>query len=221
MASPSTGFINRDCSHLCPEVLSVGRFDIMGCHAPEPGVVFPESVGHRRHRHLPAQQHSQGLKEQGKTAAFSRPRHRHAQHSVFRAIAARHPRFQETLILEAVQVPPAFNAGVMGWAKLAALRTSKALALLKIQLQKQSARFALKSTFRHLPSRFELQGRRKQCFRCHRADPVPPSQDLQGPAMSPLFVAQPRAPRASLKIGSFRSPIHDGGQAGLESFDFR
>ena len=49
----------------------------------------------------------------------------------------------------------------MGRAKLAALRTSKALALLKIQLQKQSAWFAFKSAFRYFPSRFELQGRRK------------------------------------------------------------
>ncbi len=168
MTSPGTGFVNRDRSHLRPRVLGVGRFDIMGRHAPEPGVVLPQSIGHRRHRHLPAQEHRQGLKKKGKTAAFPRPRHRHAQDSVFRAIAARHPRFQEALILEEVQMPPAFRAGVMRRAKLAALRTSKALALLKIQLQKQSAWFAFKSTFRHFPSRFELQGRRKQYFRCHR-----------------------------------------------------
>ena len=150
MASPGTGFVNRDHSHLRPRVLCVGRFDIMGRHTPEPGVVLPKSVGHRGHRHFPAQQHDQGFKKQGKTAAFPRPRHRHAQDSVFRAIAARHPRFQEALILEEVQMPPPFGAGVMGRAKLAALRTSKAFALLKIQLQKQPARFAFKSAFASL-----------------------------------------------------------------------
>src|SRR4030095_6717165 len=81
-------------------------------------------------------------------------------------------------------------------AKLAALRTSKAFARLKIQLQKQPARFAFKSAFAHFPSRLELQGRRKQCFRCHRPEAVPPSRDLQGPAMRPLLVA--RALRAPL-----------------------
>jgi hypothetical protein len=70
-------------------------------------------------------------------------------------------------------MPPSFDAGVMGRAKLAALRTSKAFARLKIQLQKQPARFAFKSAFAHFPSRLELQGRRKQCFRCHRPDAVP------------------------------------------------
>jgi hypothetical protein len=116
---------------------------------------------------------------------------------VFRAMAARHPRFQEALILEEVQMPPSLDAGVMGRTKLAALWTSKALTLLKIQLQKQPAWFALKSTFPYFPSRFELQGRRKQCFRCHRANPVPPSGDLQGPAMRPLFVNRPRPARVS------------------------
>ena len=87
-------------------------------------------------------------------------------------------------------MPPSFDAGVMGRAKLAALRTSKAFALLKIQLQEQPARFAFKSTFRYFPSRFELQGRRKQCFRCHRPNAVPPSPDLQGPAMRPLFLTK-------------------------------
>ena len=90
----------------------------------------------------------------------------------------------------------------MGRAKLAALRTSKALALLKIQLQKQPAWFAFKSAFRYFPSRFELQGRRKQCFRCHR--PLFPLRgDLQGPAMRPLFPHLSRAPRATLKITSY------------------
>ena len=98
MASPGTGFVNRDRPHLRPRVLGVGRFNIMGCHAPEPGIVLPESISRRRHRHLPAQQHSQGLKKKGKTAAFPRPGHRHAQHSVFRAMAARYPRFQEALV---------------------------------------------------------------------------------------------------------------------------
>ena len=43
----------------------------------------------------------------------------------------RHQRSQGELILE--EVPPAFNAGITGGAKLAALRTSKAFALLKKQ----------------------------------------------------------------------------------------
>ena len=86
--------------------------------------------------------------------------------------------------------------------KLAALRTSKALALLKIQLQKQPAWFAFKSAFRYFPSRFELQGRRKQCFRCHR--PLFPLRgDLQGPAMRPLFLICRAPPRATLKITSY------------------
>jgi hypothetical protein len=203
MASPGTGFVNRDRSHLRPRVLGVGGFNIMGRHAPEPGIVLPKSICHRRHRHLAAQQHSQGLKKQRKAAAFPRPGHRYAQNSVFRAIAARHPSFQEALILEEVQMPPALDAGVMSRAKLAALWAAKAPALLEIQLQKQLAWFAFKSAFRHFPSRFELQGRRKQCFRCHPTYAVPPSPDLQGPAMRPLFVIQLRAPRASLKIKSY------------------
>ncbi len=152
MASPGAGFVNRDRSHLRPRVLGVGRLDIMSRHAPEPGVVLPKSSGHRRHRHFPTQQHGQGLKQQGKAATFPRPGHRHAQDAVFRAIAARHPCFQEALILEEVQVPPSLDAGVMGRTKLAALRAAKALALLEIQLQKQSAWFAFKSTFRYFPS---------------------------------------------------------------------
>ena len=139
MASPGAGFVNRDSSHLCPRTLGVSRFDIMGRHAPEPSVMFAESVGERCHRHLAAQQHDESLEKKRKTAAFPRPGHRHAQDSVLRAIAARHPRFQDALVLEEVQVPPAFRAGVMRRAKLAALRTSKAFALLKIQLQEAAA----------------------------------------------------------------------------------
>jgi hypothetical protein len=63
------------------------------------------------------------------------PRHRHALDVMFRA-AARQGRFQQSLILEEVQVPPSLAAGVMRRAKLAALRAAKALALPKIQLQK-------------------------------------------------------------------------------------
>jgi hypothetical protein len=139
MASPGTGLVNRDRSHLPPRVLGVGRFNIMGRHAPKPGIVLAQSVGNGRHRHLSAQQQSQGLKKKRETAALPRPGYRYVQHSVFRAIAARHPRFQEALVLEEVQMPPTFGAGVMDRAKLAALRTSKALALLEIQLQEQSA----------------------------------------------------------------------------------
>ena len=84
---------------------------------------------------------------------------------MFRAITARHAGFQEALILEELQVPPPLGAGVMRRAKLAALRAAQAFDSLKIQLQKQTAWFAFKSTFRYLPSRFELQGRRKQYFR--------------------------------------------------------
>src|SRR5262245_45377281 len=158
MAAPRTGFVNRDPSHLRPRVLSVGCFDIMDRHPPEPGIMLPESDGHCRHRHLAAPQQSQGLKKQRKPATFPRPGYRHAQDPVLRTIAARHPRFQDTLILEEVQMPPAFSAGVMGRTKLAALRTAKALALLKIQFQKQPARLAFKSTFAYSPSRLQLQG---------------------------------------------------------------
>jgi hypothetical protein len=198
MASPGTGFVNRNRSHLRPGVVGVSRFDIMSRNAPEPGIVLLESVGHRCHRHLAAQQHDKGFKKQRKTAAFPGPGHRHAEHAVFRAIAARHPRFQDALILEEVQVPPPFSAGVMGRAKLAALRTSKAFALLKIQLQKQPAGFAFKSTLRDFPSHFELQGRRKQCFRCHRPILFPLAKDLQGPAMRPLFLINRAPPGARL-----------------------
>ena len=175
----------RTCAQ---ELLALGRFDIMGRHAPEPGVVFLQSVGDRRHRHLPTQEHDKGFKKQRKAAAFPGPRHRHALDAMFRAIAARHARFQHALILEEVQVLPPLGAGVMRQAKLAALRAAKALPSLKIQLQKQLAWFAFKSTFPHLPSPFELQGRRKQYFRCHRPYSVPLAKDLQGPAMRPLFL---------------------------------
>jgi hypothetical protein len=47
---------------------------------------------------------------------------------------------------------------------------------LKIQLQNQPASFAFKSA-RSLPSRFELQNRRKQYF---RAIVPPPSQGFKG-----------------------------------------
>ena len=97
--APPGLFVNRDRSTFA-RVLSVGRFG-RGPPRPEPGVVFPESVSHRRHRHFPAQQHRQGLKKKRKTAAFPRPGHRHAQHYV-RAIAARHPCFQEALVLKEV-----------------------------------------------------------------------------------------------------------------------
>jgi hypothetical protein len=93
--------------------------------------MFPESVGERCHRHLAAQQHDKSLEKKRKTTAFPRPGYRHAQDSVFRTMSARHPRLQEALVLEEVQVPPPFCAGVMGGAKLAALRTSKAFALIR------------------------------------------------------------------------------------------
>jgi hypothetical protein len=83
MAAPSTGFVNRDPSHLrLHEFLAWAA-------------MLPESDGHCRHRHLAAQQHDEGLKKQRKPATFPRPGYRHAQDPVLRTIAARHPRFQE------------------------------------------------------------------------------------------------------------------------------
>ena len=41
MASPGTGFVYGDPSHVRPRVLDMGRFNVMGRHAPEPGVVLP------------------------------------------------------------------------------------------------------------------------------------------------------------------------------------
>jgi hypothetical protein len=108
-------------------------------------------------------------------------------------------------------MPPSLDAGVMRRTRLAAQRTSKAFALFKIQLQKQPAWFAFKSTLRYFPSRFELQGRRKQCFRCRRSYAVPPSSDLQGPAMRPLFLDEVRiapSPRLALSPGKYRDDSH-------------
>ena len=100
-------------------------------------------------------------------------------------------------------------AGAMRRAKLAALRAAKALAFLKIQLQKQLALLAFKSTFGHFRARFGLQGHRKQCLRCHRIDSVPPSQGFsrQRGAYS-LSTA-----RSALLIHNHaRSLIHDSGE---------
>jgi hypothetical protein len=50
-------------------------------------------------------------------------------------------------------MPPSLDAGFIGRAKLATLWTSKALALVKIQLQKQSARFAFDIPLLSIPLR--------------------------------------------------------------------
>ena len=71
-------------------------------------------------------------------------------------------------MLKEVQMPPPLGAGVMRRAKLLHCGAAKALPGLEIQLQNQPASFAFKSTFAHRPSRFELQNRRKQYFRCNR-----------------------------------------------------
>ena len=188
VAAPGTGFVNRDTSHLCPGVVGMGRFDIMGRHAPEPGVVFLQSVGDRRHRHLPAQEHDKGFKKQRKAAAFPGPRHRHALDAMLRAIAARHARFQQALILEEVQVLPPLGAGVMRQAKLAALRAAKALPSLKIQLQKQLAWFAFKSTFLTFHPASSCRAAVNNTSGVIGPILFPLAKDLQGPAMRPLFL---------------------------------
>jgi hypothetical protein len=110
----------------------------MGRHTPEPSVVLPESVSHRRHRHLMTFGHlraacgslsplrsgsrhksiARGLKKKGETAAVPGPGVPPRSRLVFRAIVARHPRFQEALVLEEVQMPPSLDAGVMRRTKL-------------------------------------------------------------------------------------------------------
>jgi hypothetical protein len=67
---------------------------------------------------------------------------------------------------------PSLDAGVMGRTKLAALRTVKALALLENLASEAVGVARLQIDTRHFPSRFELQGRRKQCFRYHHVYPV-------------------------------------------------
>ena len=67
---------------------------------------------------------------------------------------------------------------------------------LKIQLQNQSLGLPFKSTFHNLPPRLELQGRRKQRFRCHRSHPVPPRQGFTRAGNEALVPCLPRAPRA-------------------------
>jgi hypothetical protein len=104
-------------------------------------------------------------------------------------------------------MPPALDAGVMSRAKLAALWAAKAPALLEIQLQKQPAWFAFKSTFPHFPSRLQLQGRRKQSLRCHRPDSVPPSQGFTR-ARNETLLPSHRAPCApNLKESFLISPF--------------
>jgi len=105
-------------------------------------------------------------------------------------------RFQQALILEKVQMPPLLGARVMRRAQLTALRAPKFLALSKSNFKTSRLGSPSKSTFHNLPPRLELQGRRKQRFRCHRSHPVPPRQGFTRAGNEALVPCLPRAPRA-------------------------
>ena len=109
----------------------MGRFDIMGRHAPEPGVVLPKNIsptaaiGISRHNSI-ARASKRRLeplpfRAQG-TATLKTP----CSGQLLRGSRAS----KMHLVLEEVQMPPALDAGVMSRAKLAALWAAKAPALL-------------------------------------------------------------------------------------------
>src|SRR4029077_2897189 len=78
--------------------------------------------------------------------------------------------------------------------KLAALCKCKALALLKIQFQKRPAGFAFKSAFPYFHPASSCKAAVNNASG-DRSNAVPPSPDLQGPAMRPLSLVQLRASR--------------------------
>ena len=74
--------------------------------APQPLVGDAHEAGGGQHRHLAHQDHRRLLEQQREAAALARPRHLDPLDPVIRAIDPRHPRRDEAVMLEEVQMPP-------------------------------------------------------------------------------------------------------------------
>src|SRR5512134_2226192 len=80
--------------------------DVMLDDPPQPLVGDAAEPSRRQHRHLPDEGHRRLLEQQGETASLPRPWNLHSLHPMLGAVRSRHPRSDQAVVLEEVQVPP-------------------------------------------------------------------------------------------------------------------
>ena len=111
-------------------------------------------------------------------------------------------------------MPPAFGDRIMRGRGGSALRTSKSVSRLEIQLEEQLQGRPLKTALLHAPSLSKPKGHGKKCFRCHRSQKLThlPSL-LQCSLQTGGFGGRAPSP-SSRKNGclSLKSPIQNSGE---------
>ena len=106
MALLAADLIDADPAHRTPVAGFAGLVDVVDDDPPEARVVFAEHRGDLGHAHVVAEQHRQGLKEQGEAAALPRPGNRDLVNAAAVALHPGHPRGEDRLVLPEVEVLP-------------------------------------------------------------------------------------------------------------------
>lgn len=102
------GLIDADMANARHIVFRTGCLDVVTNPPPQALGRHPKLIGRLANGKLPAQRQTQRLEQQGKAAAFARPRHRHLRRlAAAAALDARHLGVQPRFELKEVQVPPA------------------------------------------------------------------------------------------------------------------
>lgn len=111
-------FIKADTAQAAEVELAHGLEDVMPNHASDALVGDADVPGDGLHRHLSGQEHDGLLQKQREAVAFAGPRDVDPMDAVPRTLDAWNPGFDQTMVLEEVQMPPGEILEVMGFAEL-------------------------------------------------------------------------------------------------------
>lgn len=152
--------------------------DVESDHPPQPLVGHPDDAG-GGDRHLAHEGERRLLEQDGKAAVGAGPGDPHPQDAVFGTAHPRHPRLDEAVMLEEVEVPPGCLLPVvrLGWT--AACRARKGRARLGDNLQPQFVRMAvlIEMLDRDPPRRRQPEPEGEDVVRAHGVRPPFASTD--------------------------------------------
>ena len=127
-------------------------------HAPQPGVMLADHLGHGLDRHGGDHGHEQCLEQQGEAAVGPCPRHVDLLDAALVAADARHAGVQVGLVLEEVEMAPAHPLGVVGRAvRGAAVRAGEAAAWCEVDLDVEPLCLGVEVAAGHRPGRGQAQ----------------------------------------------------------------
>ena len=152
VASLAGRFIHPELPQIGVIDLLAGPVDVVLQHSPQTGVILPDQLGDPLDRHGLGQDHDEGLKQQGKAAARTRPWQGHLQDPASGTPDTRHAGNEMSFVLKKVQMPPALWLRIVNrTVPLPTGGTGKTAPPGKVQSDVQTSFHGIELATHHLP----------------------------------------------------------------------